>query len=82
MTVLGIGARVAIGVVLAALFWLYRINKAMKSTPWKAHQAAPRRWAADEIRAAYERVKEKPIDFAAHLPPKLARKYIVVGGSG
>lgn len=80
--VIGTCAQVAIGVVIAALFWLYRVNKAMKSTPWEAQQVAAPRWAPDELRAAYERVEENPIDFTPHLPPKLPRRYIVVGGSG
>ena len=30
----------------------------------------------------FERIEKKPIDFTPHLPPKLERRYIVVGASG
>lgn len=43
---------------------------------------SPNRWTEDEIKAAYKRNTENPIDVAKSLPPKQSRRYIVVGGAG
>ena len=79
ITSLPAAAAIAFAVVVA---YLYRVNMALKVVPEKAAQAAPRRWTRQQIREAYKRVKQKPIDFASHLPPRLDRRYIVFGGSG
>ena len=71
----------AIAVAIAAV-WLCRINAAMKVEPEAARKASPWRWTRQEIRDTYERVKQNPIDFTKHLPPRQDRRYIVVGGSG
>ncbi|KUI66722.1 Short-chain dehydrogenase/reductase family 42E member 1 [Cytospora mali] len=71
----------AIAVLLLSLY-LYKLNKAMTSIPEDVHAWRPRAWTDEEIRETYERVCKEPIDFAKHLPPKLERRYIVVGGSG
>ena len=62
--------------------YLYKLNKAMTSIPNEAHAWRPRPWTKEEIRETYERVCKEPIDFSKHLPPKLERRYIIVGGSG
>ncbi|KAL2146862.1 hypothetical protein VTI28DRAFT_1965 [Corynascus sepedonium] len=54
----------------------------MKSVPEDARRASPNRWTKDQLRSTYERVKQKPIDFTKLLPPRLERRYVVVGGSG
>ncbi|KAK4128858.1 NAD(P)-binding protein [Parathielavia appendiculata] len=64
------------------LAWLWRINAAMQSVPESARQASPRRWTERELRDTYERLKQKPLDFVKLLPPRLDRRYVVVGGSG
>ncbi|KAB5580859.1 hypothetical protein GE09DRAFT_454622 [Coniochaeta sp. 2T2.1] len=71
----------AIGVVIV-FFWLYRINRAMKSVPREAYQAAPRGWTRQQVHVAYEAVKANPIEFGKHLSPRLRRRYVIVGGSG
>lgn len=73
----------AIGLsAILAIAWLLRINAAMLSVPEDARRASPHRWTKQQIRDTYEQVKQKPIDFVKHLPPRLGRRYIVVGGSG
>ncbi|KAK4145542.1 uncharacterized protein C8A04DRAFT_26799 [Dichotomopilus funicola] len=67
--------------VLAAV-WLVRINAGMLSVPEDAQNASPQRWTKQRIQEAYERVKKKPIDFSHLLPPRLERRYVIVGGSG
>lgn len=69
-------------VAIIATAWLIRINSAMKSVPEDARRASPNRWTKDQLRSTYERVKQKPIDFTKLLPPRLERRYVVVGGSG
>lgn len=71
----------AIAVLLLSLY-LFKLNKAMTSIPDEAHALRPHPWTEAEIRQTYERVCKEPIDFTKRLPPKLERKYIIVGGSG
>lgn len=74
-------AAAAIAVLCLSLY-LYKLNKAMSSVPVEARVWRPRPWTDEEIRETYERVCKEPIDFKKHLPPKLERRYIIVGGSG
>jgi hypothetical protein len=73
-----------VGAIIAvlALAWLVRINVAMLTVPEGAREASPRRWTKQELHDTYERVKQKPLDFVKLLPPRLDRRYVVVGGSG
>ncbi|ROW18275.1 hypothetical protein VPNG_00383 [Cytospora leucostoma] len=71
----------AIAVILLFLY-LYKLKNAMTSIPEEARAWRPRPWTAEEIRETYETICRKPIDFTRHLPAKLERRYIVVGGSG
>ncbi|KAK4165725.1 hypothetical protein QBC43DRAFT_315050 [Cladorrhinum sp. PSN259] len=71
LTILGIG-----------LIWLYRFNSALKTIPEEIRKLAPRRWTAQEVRGTSERLKKEPIDFLKVIPPKLERRYVIVGGSG
>ncbi|KAK0618099.1 hypothetical protein B0T17DRAFT_509658 [Bombardia bombarda] len=70
------------GAVVLAGFWLYRINLSMHAVPREALERSPHRLTKREAQEAYERVKETPLDFAKSLPPRLDRRYIVIGGSG
>jgi len=71
LTVLGVG-----------LIWLYRFNQVLKSVPDEARRLAPRRWTPQDVRDTQERLKQTPIDFLKVIPPKLERRYVIVGGSG
>jgi hypothetical protein len=72
-----------VGVVGALLLlYLLNINQAMKEIPEEAQKLSPHRWTRDEVRAMYEKVKKKPVDFTPYIPPKQDRRYIVIGGSG
>jgi hypothetical protein len=64
------------------IFYLWLVNEAIVRLPEPIQKISPRRWTEREMKETYERVSKKPIDFAPHLPPKLERRYIVVGGSG
>ncbi|KAF3394494.1 3 beta-hydroxysteroid dehydrogenase/Delta 5--_4-isomerase [Penicillium rolfsii] len=65
-----------------AALYLYHVNAAMKRVPDEAQKSSPHHWTADEIKAAYKKTLENPIDITDSLPPKQSRRYIVVGGSG
>ncbi|OQE46654.1 hypothetical protein PENCOP_c001G05244 [Penicillium coprophilum] len=69
---------------LAGLFALYmwRVNSAMQVVPEEAQKLSPHRWTIEEIKAAYEKSLETPIDVTKSLPPKQSRRYVVVGGTG
>ncbi len=69
-------------VAVMAVAWLIRIDSAMHSVPEGARKASPRRWTKEQLRETYERVKQNPLDFRKLLPPRLDRRYVVVGGSG
>ena len=71
---------VLLGLVLAC--YLRHVNTAMKAVPDEVYRASPHRWTEDEIQAAYEKAIKDPIESTKSLPPKQARRYIVVGGSG
>lgn len=66
---------------LAGLY-LRHVNTAMKTTPEEALNLSPHRWTVDEVKAAYQKASETPVDVTRSLPPKQTRRYIVVGGSG
>ncbi|KAK3902880.1 sterol-4-alpha-carboxylate 3-dehydrogenase, decarboxylating [Staphylotrichum tortipilum] len=72
----------ALTVAVVAVAWLVRINAAMHSVPEPARKASPRRWTVEELRETYNRVEKQPVDFGKLLPPRLGRRYVVVGGSG
>lgn len=71
-------------VVVAGALWVYGVNRTMNTVPPEALKLSPEsnRWTKEHMRETYERVKKNPIDIKKHLPPKLDRRYIVVGGSG
>lgn len=73
----------AVAVALTTLtLYLYRLNSIMFAVPEAVLKVSPHRWTDDEIRETYERVCKTPIDYGKVIPPKLERRYIVVGGSG
>jgi len=71
-----------VGFVVAGLLYLYHVDRAMLQLPEEARLLSPKRWTLDEIKAAYKKAIEDPIDVSKSLPPKQDRRYIVVGGSG
>jgi hypothetical protein len=73
---------VALAALAITLAWLARVNSAMQSVPEEISRLLPRRWTKKELRDTYERLKQNPVDFAKLLPPRLGRRYVVVGGSG
>lgn len=75
-------ARIALGLAAAALLYLWKINLAMSTTPPEALRISPDRWTPEQVKRTFERLEKEPIDWTPHLPPKLDRRYIVVGGSG
>jgi hypothetical protein len=74
-----IGAGILISFVS---FYLWHLNRAMLGVPDEVQKISPHRWTPDDIKAAYAKIVKDPIDDTVHLPPKLERRYIVVGGSG
>ena len=73
-----------LAVVIIGALWVYGVNRTMRTVPPTALKLSPNsnRWSKEYIRETYERVKKNPVDIKKHLPPKLDRRYIVVGGSG
>ncbi|KAJ5083661.1 hypothetical protein N7456_013088 [Penicillium angulare] len=69
------------GVGLAVLY-LYHVNSAMKRIPEEARKLSPQRWTTDEIKAAYEKNLENPVDVTKSIPAKQSRRYVIVGGAG
>jgi len=73
---------IILSLLALAAFYLYHVNAAMKRVPDMAHKSSPNRWTVAEIEATYKKILESPIDVTRSLPPKQARRYVVVGGSG
>lgn len=66
----------------AAFLYLDHVNRGMVEVPEETRLLSPNRWTDDEIKAAYKKNLENPIDVTKSLPPKQTRRYIVVGGAG
>lgn len=62
--------------------YLYHVNQGMTAVPEEARRLSPQRWTVDEVKAAYDRNVNSPIDVAKQLPPKQNRRYVVVGATG
>lgn len=60
-------------------FYLWRINLSWKYVPSEGRLSP---WTAEQMHEAYERIKKNRLDFSNILPPRLDRRYMVVGGSG
>ncbi|KAL2758849.1 hypothetical protein ACRALDRAFT_2120269 [Sodiomyces alcalophilus JCM 7366] len=54
----------------------------MSTTPPDLLRLTKGPWLEEDIRRVYRRVEETPCDWKPHLPPRLERRYIIVGGSG
>ncbi|RHZ61925.1 putative 3-beta hydroxysteroid dehydrogenase/isomerase family protein [Aspergillus thermomutatus] len=65
-----------------AVLYLYHVNRGMTQVPEEARLLSPRRWTVEEIKDAYRKAIESPVDVSKSLPPKQHRRYIVVGGAG
>ncbi|KAF7558887.1 hypothetical protein G7046_g5265 [Stylonectria norvegica] len=71
-----------LGFIGLALY-AWRLDVVMRTTPAEAQKHLPPiNLTADAVRATYDRVAKRGIDWNANLPPCLERRYIVVGGSG
>ncbi|KAL2266662.1 hypothetical protein VTJ83DRAFT_6014 [Remersonia thermophila] len=78
----------ALFLLLALVFavaYLVRLNQLLLGIPDEVAKLSPTRWTRDELVETYRRLETRPITpatYAARLPPKLERRYIVTGGSG
>ncbi|KAL0936423.1 3-beta hydroxysteroid dehydrogenase/isomerase family [Colletotrichum truncatum] len=75
-------SRVILGVLAALVLYLWKINRSMSTTPPEALRVSPDRWTPEQVKQTFERLEKQPIDWTPHLPPKLDRRYIIVGGAG
>ena len=75
-------AVIALCIAAIGFIYLNHVNKAMYNVPEEARRQSPHRWTVDQIKAAYKKAVQSPIDVTKSLPPKQGRRYIVVGGSG
>ncbi|KAG0158870.1 hypothetical protein PDIDSM_69340 [Penicillium digitatum] len=73
---------IAAGLIGLCALYMWRVNSAMKVVPEEAQKLSPHRWTVEEIKAAYKKNLETPIDVTKSLPPKQSRRYVVVGGTG
>ena len=70
---------IVVGVVF---LYLFHINHIMKGVPEDVQKLAGSPWTATDLRRTYKTLSASPIDYHTKLPPKLDRRYIVVGGNG
>lgn len=78
LTVAAAGGSIA----AAFIFWLWLIDRGYKLGASKGVALSPNRWTKDEINETFERLSNHRLDWTPHLPPKQARRYIILGGSG
>lgn len=72
-----------LGVGSFTFLWLFKLNLALIQTPPEARKhATGSPWTEDVLRKTYERLAATPLDTKPHMPPKLDRRYIIVGASG
>jgi len=74
---------IAVGIALVA--YLIRVNQLFRGTPKEVQELSPKRWSAELLHETYKRLESNPIStssYAAKIPAKLERRYIVTGGSG
>lgn len=75
----------ALALAILLVLYLWNLNRLLHTVPPEVAQTIPQRWTEQQLRDTYERLRQAPItpsSYAAHLPPKLDRRYIVTGGSG
>jgi nucleoside-diphosphate-sugar epimerase len=68
--------------LVAAFLYLRHIERGLQAWPRDAQKLAPHRWFDTDIKSAADRVSRQRLDWTPLLPPKLERRYIIVGGSG
>lgn len=77
---------IAAAVIFVVLLYLVCLNQLFLSTPDEVRKAASHtRWTDNVLRETYARLEAHPVttkSYAARIPPKLERRYIVTGGSG
>lgn len=75
----------AYALLALALLYLTNLNRLLSKTPDEFQKLIPERWTSQQIEQTAARLLKDPIttsSYAAQLPPKLHRRYIVTGGSG
>ncbi|KAL1643132.1 hypothetical protein SLS58_005101 [Diplodia intermedia] len=68
--------------IVLLLLYLRHVNRALGGTPDEASRAGSQPWTEKELKEAYQKMKQSPVDIRQHLPPKQTRRYIVTGGAG
>lgn len=66
----------------AAVVFMVRLNKVMRQTPAEALERLGEPLTRERIREVDAKIKADGIDFRKNHPPRLDRRYIIVGGSG
>lgn len=65
-----------------ALVYLFHINRLMKGVPSTVQKLSGPRWTMEQLRRTYDELSKQPIDYTNKIPPRLDRRYIVIGGNG
>lgn len=72
----------AVLLVLGAVVFVMRLNQAMQRTPPEGLKHMAKLLTRESIRSINAKVKSQGVDFRKNRPPRLNRRYIIVGGSG
>lgn len=75
-------AFILVGLFSLCILYLWHVNRGLSGTPPEASKLPKKRWTSEDARIGYEKTHTSPTNVSEHLPPKLGRRYIVVGGSG
>jgi hypothetical protein len=69
-------------VSVLVLVYLAFVNYLLKGVPSEVEKLSSPRWTTDKLKMTYDELDEQSIDYTKKLPPRLSRRYIVVGGNG
>ena len=79
---LGLGSVIVTTTLALAVAYIVHLNTILKGVPDKVKELTGPRWTESELKDLYDQIKQEPIDYADHLPPRLDRRYIITGGNG
>jgi len=79
---LGLSCLIITTTLALAVAYVVHLNTILKGVPDKVKELTGLRWTESELKDLYDQIKQKPIDYADHLPPRLDRRYIITGGNG
>ena len=80
-----VGRGAVVAFVIGLVLYLIFINNRMRGVPDEIKRLKQKSWTLEMLKETYARLEKNPITVETtkdRLPPKLSRRYVVVGGNG